>query len=63
MDNQYAVATGEDGLRFGILPVDELQWLEAEGLTIEKLPTDSNSRLLETGTAKTEEADFNVPTY
>jgi hypothetical protein len=40
MDNQYAVATGEDGLKFGVLPVDETQWLEAEGLTIEKLPTD-----------------------
>ena len=62
MDNQYAVATGENGLRFGVLPVDELQWLEAEGLTIEKLPTDSNSGLLETGTAKTEDDDFSVPT-
>ena len=40
MDNQYAVATGDDGLKFGILPVDEPQWLEAEGLTIAKLPID-----------------------
>ena len=40
MDNQYAVATGEDGLRFGVLPVGEFQWLEAEALTIERLSTD-----------------------
>jgi len=58
MDNQYAVATGEDGLQFGVLPVGESQWLEAEGLTIEKLPTDSNSGSLEIRTAKTEEDDF-----
>ncbi len=58
MDNQYAVATGEDGLRFGVLPVDEFQWLEAEALTIEKLPTDSKSGSLETSTVKIEEDDF-----
>jgi hypothetical protein len=40
MDNQYAVATGEDGLRFGVLQVGEFQWLEAEALTIESLSTD-----------------------
>ena len=58
MDNQYAVATGEDGLKFGVLPVDETQWLEAEGLTIEKLPADANSGSLKASMVKTEEDDF-----
>jgi hypothetical protein len=28
IDNQYAVATPEDGFRFGFLPLQEAQWLE-----------------------------------
>ncbi len=61
MDNQYAMATEGDGLKFGVLPVDEPQWLEAQALTIEKLPTESKSGSPETSTIETDEDDFSLP--
>jgi hypothetical protein len=35
IDNQYAVASPEKGLRFGVIPTDREQWLEIEGLHLE----------------------------
>jgi hypothetical protein len=37
IDNQYAVASPESGLRFGTLPTSDDQWLEIAGLEIERL--------------------------
>lgn len=34
IDNQYAVATPEDGFRFGVLPLKEAQWLEISDLQL-----------------------------
>lgn len=34
IDNQYAVATPEDGLHFGVLPLKESQWLEISDLKL-----------------------------
>jgi hypothetical protein len=34
IDNQFAVATEEHGLRFGVSPTDREQWLEIEDLSI-----------------------------
>jgi hypothetical protein len=38
IDNQYAVATPEDGLHFGVLPLKETQWLEIRDLQLKTLP-------------------------
>jgi hypothetical protein len=37
IDNQYAVATPEDGFHFGVLPLKETQWLEVNDLQVESL--------------------------
>jgi hypothetical protein len=37
IDNQYAVATPEDGFHFGVLPLNETQWLEVSDVQIESL--------------------------
>lgn len=34
IDNQYAIATSEDGLHFGVLPLKETQWLEISDLQL-----------------------------
>jgi hypothetical protein len=34
IDNQYAVATPEEGLHFGVLPLKESQWLEISDLQL-----------------------------
>ncbi|HEY42753.1 MAG TPA: hypothetical protein G4O11_02100 [Anaerolineae bacterium] len=38
IDNQYAIATPEDGFLFGVLPLKETQWLEVSDLQIEAFP-------------------------
>lgn len=35
IDNQYAQATPEKGLRFGTIPTEESQWLEFDRLSLE----------------------------
>lgn len=35
IDNQYAVASIEGGFRFGVLPVEEEQWLELTNVSLE----------------------------
>jgi hypothetical protein len=37
IDNQYAVASPEGGLRFGLIPTPETQWLEICDLRLEEL--------------------------
>ncbi len=37
IDNQYAIATPEDGLQFGVLPLKEAQWLEIRDLHLKTL--------------------------
>jgi hypothetical protein len=37
IDNQYAIATPEDGLYFGVLSLEEAQWLEISDLQINSL--------------------------
>jgi hypothetical protein len=37
IDNQYAVATPEDGFHFGVLPLKEAQWLEISDLQLNSL--------------------------
>jgi hypothetical protein len=37
IDNQYAIASPQGGFRFGILPVEEEQWLEISKLSITPL--------------------------
>ena len=34
IDNQYAIASPENGFRFGIVPTAQEQWLEIEGLSL-----------------------------
>jgi len=34
IDNQFAVASTENGMRFGVVPIDEPQWLEVANLRI-----------------------------
>jgi hypothetical protein len=34
IDNQYAVATPEDGFHFGVLPLKDSQWLEISDLQL-----------------------------
>jgi hypothetical protein len=41
IDNQFAVVSPKDGLRFGVLPVPEPQYLELRDLTIEDSAADS----------------------
>ena len=36
IDNQFAVASPEKGMRFGVIPLDEPQWLEVADLRIAK---------------------------
>jgi hypothetical protein len=36
VDNQYAVASPEGGLRFGVIPTEEEQWLEIAALSLEQ---------------------------
>jgi hypothetical protein len=37
IDNQYAIASPQDGFRFGVLPVEEEQWLEIAELSVTSL--------------------------
>ncbi len=37
IDNQYAIATPEDGFHFGVLPLKEAQWLEIRDLQMKTL--------------------------
>ncbi|HEY47590.1 MAG TPA: hypothetical protein G4O14_12510 [Anaerolineae bacterium] len=39
IDNQYAVATPEDGFHFGVVPLKEPQWLEISDLQLKTLPS------------------------
>jgi len=36
IDNQFAVASPENGMRFGVVPLREPQWLEVANLRIAK---------------------------
>jgi hypothetical protein len=45
IDNQFAVVSPIEGLRFGVLPVPEPQYLELQDLTIEDTPAPRSSSL------------------
>jgi hypothetical protein len=44
IDNQFAVVSPTGGLRFGVLPVEQPQWLEVADLDLESGPSTDNLR-------------------